>query len=116
MSGLSGWTERDVQAWRDELESQRKGESTRKIGTTLVAAGISYIGACSWISVTKEFGCPKGKGCEELTTWEMVVFGVYVSAFTLVVITATYLMYTIKQRLDSKIKTLYGNRICATYN
>jgi hypothetical protein len=45
MSGLSGWTERDVQAWRDELESQRKGESTRKIGTTLVAAGISYIGA-----------------------------------------------------------------------
>jgi hypothetical protein len=102
--GLSGWDERDVQDWRRELAAQRKGESTRKIGTALVAAGISYIGACSWIPVTKLAGCPKGKGCEEMTIWEMLVFSMYVAVFTLGVITLTYLLYTIKQRLTHKIE------------
>lgn len=105
MSGFSGWTERDVQDWRAELAAQRKGNDARKIGTTLVAAGISYIGACSWIPVTKLAGCPTGNGCEEMTTWEMLVFSLYVAFFTLGIIVVTYLLYTVKQRLDNKIET-----------
>eukprot|EP01043_Picozoa_sp_COSAG02_P062372 COSAG02_NODE_8588_length_2513_cov_1.341342_1_plen_569_part_00 len=101
-TGLSGWSDRDVELWCQELAAQRKGESRHKIFTALVAAGISYIGACSWIPVTIKAGCPVGKGCAEMTTWEMLVFSMYVAFFTLGIIILTYLLYTLKQRLSTR--------------
>jgi hypothetical protein len=101
---IDGWTPRDVENWREELSKARRGTTQRKTAVALVAAAASYVGACAWIPVIKELGCPGGRGCREMETWEMAVFSIWVSFFTFVIIVLVYLLYTIRYKLDAWIK------------
>lgn len=109
---LVGWTNRDVQRWKEELESGAKGgsqQTLRQKFITLIAAATSFIAGGGWGKFVTKVGCPPIKNhgtlCTNMKLYEMIYFPAYALGFTVAVILVAYCMDTIRTKLDTTIAT-----------